>query len=344
MSKFRFKRTNSKRKNSKRKNSKRKNLRAKGKTGIQTRKARRETMTELVPTDLVPNIVFTEGGDSYRPMIIIPRLDDVFPMENICFFKTSGRSNGSSFGGMWIPTVGFVNKKFIDNFRKDATENNIIKGIDIDLDKTWAYEFLSDYLRETYGLELDKINSLQVYIHNDAIQQFIDLTPFITLYETFISSYFSSLNELRMSACLGSGLWVTDPEFINLREFLRRDIGPPSSAILNTAAYFDKAESEFAPLAIGLEESKNFLIEHNAQICIGECKKPKGGRGPNPYNTYILAYGLLIKQLLRSVFSVQRMYAKEKVPRAPVFTSENIRPVLDLYPSLAAELKISPKS
>ena len=333
---FRLKRKNS-RKNSRKGKGKGK---GKGKTVSTPKKARAESTPELVP-----NIVFNEGEDSYRPMIIIPRLDDTFPMENICFFKTSGRSNSSRFGGMWLPTAGFVNQKFIDNFRKDATKNNIIKGADITSDKTWAYNFLSDYLRETRGLELHTVGTLQVYEDDAAIQEFIDLFPFITLYENFISSYFSSPAQLIMSAFLGSGLWVTDPDFIRLREFLLRDVSPPSLNILNTAAYFDRAESEFAPIGIGgLEETKHFLIEHNAQICIDECKPRKKGYGSNPYNKYVLPYGQIIQILLRMVFRIQQMHANPRppmLPRDPVFTSENIRPVLDAYPSLAAELKIA---
>jgi hypothetical protein len=66
---------------------------------------------------------------------------------------------------------------------------------------------------------------------------------------------------------------------------------PPPSFILNTGAYFDRAESDFAPLGRGLGETKHFLIEHNAQICVGECKSGSKGYG-NPYNTFCLTDNL----------------------------------------------------
>jgi hypothetical protein len=284
-------------------------------------------------------------------MIIMPRIDNVFPMENICFYKTSGRSNDSKFGGMWIPTPGFVNMNFKTGYEKTdespLTIGNIIKGTDLHLKKKWAYELLSEYFFKLYNLHLNSVLDLIFgETDNKIIQSFIDLFPFVTLYDKLISSYFCSKQQLCMSAFLGSGLWESDEEFIKLRGFLLENEPLPSLAIelSNTALYFDKPESEFESLARGFEETKRFLIDNNAQICIGRCEgvqeevqeEKKKFSGFDLYNMYVASYGQIILQLIRTIFSVQRLYRSN--PEKIVFHLDDIDAVLKLEPSLITQL------
>jgi len=273
----------------------------------------------------------------------MPRLDGTFPMVNICFYKTSGRSNGSIFGGMWVPTPGFVNEKFKKVYDKpELPIDNIIKGTDMDLEKVWAYTILSQYLRETYNLELNMITGLNLDEHDDIIQEFINLFPFIRSYETLISNYFCSLDQLVMSAFLGSGLWTSNGEFSRFRAYLLGTITHPSIPALNdTASYFDRAERDFESLATGLEDTKRFLIENNAQICVGECIKPKRAfrYGSNNYTKFIISYEGIITMLIRKIFTLQKMYRKSNPEKKIAFSLKDVEPVLDLCPYLLPELE-----
>ena len=63
-------------------------------------------------------IIYWEGGDSYRPFIVV-KADPKWPIENMAYYKSSGRSNllkeneANYRRETWFPTLGLLKRDTI---------------------------------------------------------------------------------------------------------------------------------------------------------------------------------------------------------------------------------------
>ena len=100
----------------------------------------------------VESFILHEGGDSYRLLVSIPVNDrDLWPTDNICYFRTSGRSNEGyeKFRGSWFPIAGIKDDSNMPDYLPDKAHGFFIKMVfiteDFETPPNWIYNLIMDY-------------------------------------------------------------------------------------------------------------------------------------------------------------------------------------------------------
>jgi hypothetical protein len=158
-------------------------------------------------------MIFNEGGDSFRPFIIIKLDENLWITPNICYYRSSGRSNNTPiYSETWLPTGGLVEEPF-----NDLPKGHILKMSDLYKSiLPWCYKLLQSYFLKLFNRDLS------VIISN--IQQNVDLSEEeINIYKqiydmfnevyNFIRNYFCYEWQLKISALLGDGYWNKNTSF-----------------------------------------------------------------------------------------------------------------------------------
>lgn len=194
-------------------------------------------------------IIFHEGGDVYRPFLIIEHVDHLWITPNIAFYQSSGQSN-DKFGGIyantWFPTAGMLVENTEINGKQEEkgyiTKMSTLYGqpkINIAL-----CDIIKKYIKEKYGdseitndILSDQHNlNKEIYIDDkgrkkmDVVEKYhIVLQEYKEIHQ-FVGSYFAFDWQLYISAKLGNGYWAKNEQF---RNYMLRDENTVNIAIPN---------------------------------------------------------------------------------------------------------------
>ena len=204
-------------------------------------KAKAATKKRTTTKQKMDVIVYHEGGDSYRPVIHIELLPELWVNRNILFYRSSSRSNNNmvSTRNTWFPIGGMVDETMM-NQKENFNYGHLIKMSDInhiDMNESyiWLYGLLYDYFYEKakqtntefYYLDLNtlmenprenrKLSQAQnMQIQNNKknenmIQSYELANEFANLYNT-CNSYFMYDWQIYISASFGGELWNAYPD------------------------------------------------------------------------------------------------------------------------------------
>jgi hypothetical protein len=217
------------------------------------------------------NTIIHEGGDSYRPLIIIPiNNPNLWTNNNIAYFRSSGRSNSTpQYSNTWFPLGGIVEQNNTKILRETFNTGHIIKMSDLleKKDSNWKTNLCMEYFHplENQSFEnksFDKIlstlnpNSTNI----DAIEA---LFTEALLIKKFLDSYFFFDWQLRISAQIGGGFWDRNPNFCTFVLGLNRI---PVINVPRMPDYFKEAEGDLARYVQGDVEGDNGLNNNDYMI------------------------------------------------------------------------------
>jgi hypothetical protein len=222
------------------------------------------------------NTIYHEGGDSYRPIIIIPINDtNLWPNKNIAYFRSSGRTNKTpQYSNTWFPLAGFVEQNNTTILRNTFNTGHIIKMSDLlaKKDSSWKSNLCMEYFRPLENQSFDKIlSTLNPNSSNiDAVELLFNEAFLI---KQFLDSYFFSDWQLRISAQIGGGFWDRNSKFCTFVLGLNRI---PVINVPRMPDYFSEAEGGLAEYVQGDVQGDNglnntdylidFLKQNQAQL------------------------------------------------------------------------------
>jgi hypothetical protein len=201
-----------------------------------TKKRRRTSPSYSAVLTIVDNesIIYHEGGDSYRPFIVVNVPVAVWVGNRLAFYKSSGRSNVGYelYANTWFPTGGIIKTEFVH--RKDKLERGLIIKISTlynlkdKYSPTWIYNLLREYFVKKYTVIPASIMEDIFFVTTDVSAlkkktvenaQYIELyneiyQEYLTLYK-FLYNYFFNEFQIKISAALGGGYWTINENFYN---------------------------------------------------------------------------------------------------------------------------------
>lgn len=222
----------------------------------------------------IPNAIFHEGGDSYRPLIIIPVPSNVvWHAPNICFYRSSGRSNEKSAGNFtntWFPIGGVVQRESITLHNGERRgRGHIIKMSDLN-DKylDWMYDLIDGYSIRAYGVSIsDAIANLKSNKEGINIHAYKTMEEKTYAFYIFLKSYFLYDWQVKISALIGGGYWQLYPDF---HQYVLNAIMIPER--IPPIPRFPR-EEDFQS-GLGIEEIIAFLNVNHAQVDIRQIILP----------------------------------------------------------------------
>lgn len=228
--------------------------------------------------------IIHEGGDSYRPIVIIGINNlDLWPNANIGYFKSSGRTNQTPiYANTWIPFGGMVeeNNTIIQS---ETYEKGYIIKMSTLLSSTTYFRWKSTLLMNYFRTKENFHPFLDVYYETPRepmknattteIQHFQEADNIRELFD----KYFLFDWQLRISAQIGGGYWERNRDF---HEYVLAHIELPVSVNVPVVPdyLYVSTEQELAQHVKGDEptegqsysNNKNYIIaflqEHNSQI------------------------------------------------------------------------------
>jgi len=225
----------------------------------------------------VKNTIIHEGGDSYRPVIIIPiNNTDLWPNKNIAYFRSSGRTNKTpQYSNTWFPFGGIIEQNNTKILSEPVNKGHIIKMSDLlkKRDSNWKSNLCMEYFRRLENKTFQNqtfekiVNTLTPQSTNiDAVELL-----FIEAYliKKFLDDYFFFDWQLRISAQIGGGFWDRNPIFCTFV------LGLNSIPVINIPLipdYFAKVEGELAEYVQGDVEGNNtdyvinFVKQNESQL------------------------------------------------------------------------------
>lgn len=239
-------------------------------------------------------IIYHEGGDVYRPFIIIENLGHIWITPNIAFYQTSGQSN-DKFGGIyantWLPTAGMLAENTEINGKPEEkgyiTKMSTLYGepkIHVAL-----CNIIKRYIKEKYGdseitrdIVSDQHNlNRKIYIDDkgrtkmDVIENYHTILREYKEIHEFVGSYFAFDWQLYISAKLGTGYWDKNEQFRNymLREENAVDIAIPNVNIVNNKPVDNEDEVISFLQANQALASKNDIANFAKDIPESNCDK-----------------------------------------------------------------------
>jgi hypothetical protein len=225
------------------------------------------------------NTIIHEGGDSYRPVIIIPINNaDLWPNNNIAYFRSSGRTNKTpQYSNTWFPFGGIVEENNTKILSEPVNKGHIIKMSDLlkKRDSNWKTNLCMKYFRplenQTFQNQtFEKIvNTLTPNSTNiDAVELLFNEAYLI---KKFLDDYFFFDWQLRISAQIGGGFWDRNPKFCTFV------LGLNSIPVINVPRmpdYFAEVEGNLATYVQGDVEGNNtdyiinFIKQNQSQLAL----------------------------------------------------------------------------
>ena len=283
------------------------------------------------------NSIYHEGGDSYRPIIIIPINDpNLWPNKNIAYFRSSGRTNQTpEYSNTWFPLGGFVeqnNTTILDNTFK---KGHIIKMSDLlkKRDSNWKGNLCIEYFRTFQNDSFQKILTTLTVDNVDTLELLFNEAFLI---KKFLDNYFFFDWQLRISAQIGGGFWDRNPKFCTFVLGLTRI---PVINIPRMPDYFARVEGDLATYVQGDIEGNNtdyiinFIKQNESQLALPDgltaLQILENNNIPeidpatkNDYERVILYFPGRIDQIRRTIATLARM----KLPRTPAPVLEPAKP------------------
>ena len=228
--------------------------------------------------------IIHEGGDSYRPIVIIEINNlALWPNANIAYFKSSGRTNKTpQYSNTWLPFGGLVeeNNTIIRNNTFD--KGHLIKMSDLLSISTyfrWKSTLLMNYFRTKDNFHpfidvfYESPRGTMKNVTTTEITHFREAEEIRTLFD----SYFLFDWQLRISAQIGGGYWERNRDF---HEYVLAHIELPVSVIIPVLPDYlhFSTEQELAQHVKGDEptegqtysNNKNYIIaflrQHESQV------------------------------------------------------------------------------
>lgn len=223
--------------------------------------ARSKTARPLPSSGTVNSFILHEGGDSYRLLVSVPVNNPaLWPNPNICFFRTTGRSNKNSeiFTGSWFPIAGIKESSAMPKYLEDKSDGFLIKMAFImnkkddfsgtDKQPQWISDLISDYpivLEESEKDLFDEKRStitIKEFIEKNKYEKSKTSTVIDINYEriakeidnildsgfTRFLNYFLYEWQAMLSLRIGGGYWKLNPVFAEYisRKLSRFDLVP----------------------------------------------------------------------------------------------------------------------
>ena len=196
-------------------------------------------------TASINSFILHEGGDSYRLLVSIPVNNHaLWPNPNICFFRTTGRSNKNSeiFTGSWFPIAGIKESSTMPKYLEDKSDGFLIKMAFImnkkddfsgtDKQPKWISDLIDDYpiiLEESEKSLFDEKRSITIkeFIEKNKYEKSKTSTVIVINYERIAKEIDNILNEgftrflnyflyewqAMLSLRIGGGYWKLNPVF-----------------------------------------------------------------------------------------------------------------------------------
>jgi hypothetical protein len=214
-------------------------------------------------TSSINSFILHEGGDSYRLLVSIPVNNHaLWPNPNICFFRTTGRSNKNSeiFTGSWFPIAGIKEGSAMPKYLEDKSDGFLIKMAFImnkkddfsgtDKQPKWISDLIDDYpiiLEESEKSLFDEKRSITIkeFIEKNKYEKSKTSKPSTLIdinYEriakeidnildggfTRFLNYFLYEWQAMLSLRIGGGYWKLNPIFAEYisRKLSRFDLVP----------------------------------------------------------------------------------------------------------------------
>ena len=217
--------------------------------------------------------IYHEGGDSYRPIIIIQINNPaLWPNDNIAYYRSSGRSNTTpQYTNTWFPFGGIIeqNKTIIRN--DTLNKGHLIKMSDLISTSTY-FRWKSTLLMNYFSTKQDFHPFRDVYY--EPIQGTMrnvtttETTHFREAEEIrmLLDHYFLFDWQLRISAQIGGGYWAINTTFC--RYVLDNINLPPNVVIPVVPANLNVTEPELANLVqdVNTDDIIKFLKDNRSQI------------------------------------------------------------------------------
>jgi len=282
--------------------------------------------------------IYHEGGDSYRPIIIIPINDaNLWPNKNIAYFRSSGRTNQTpEYSNTWLPLGGFVeqnNTTILDNTFK---KGHIIKMSDLlkTRESNWKGNLCMEYFRT---FQKDSFQKILTTLNVDNVDTLELLFNEAFLIKKFLDNYFFFDWQLRISSQIGGGFWDRNPKFCTFVLGLTRI---PVINVPPMPDYFSEVEGNLATYVQGDVEGNNtdyiinFIKQNESQLALPDgltdLQTLENKNIPeidtatkNDYNRIILQFPDRIGQIRRTIATIARL----KLPRTPAPVPVKLEPV-----------------
>ena len=203
-----------------------------------------------------PTIVYHEGGDSFRPFVVLPSTDPSWPLPACAFYQSSGRSNDALNGlysGSWLPTGGLDESGHIIKLQA-YSDNQLLP---------WALDLLETYFG---GVILDanalaRSRPLRTGLMKENKPLFDEWKEIALrcqqIYQ-FIQYYFLLEWQIKASAEIGGGFWDRVPTF---RQHVLRKISTHVPLPSSLPASSNQGESAAVVRAFLLENKANMKPE-----------------------------------------------------------------------------------
>jgi len=300
---------------------------------VKTKRTRmsKENINSSPSSSPLKYIIYHEGGDVYRPFIIIELNTKIWITPNIAFYKTSGKSNdrfGGIYAGTWIPTSGMLPENGMVN-GKDEEKGYICKMSTLNGVNNMFPELcdlVKRYIQQKYGETYEEItNDILSENHNPDNKIYLDhkrtfkkdvgqtyftiLSEYKEIYD-LIGVYFAYGWQLYVSAKVGSGYWERNTSF---RDYVMETLAdnqsavniPPVDIIQNISVENIKSSNEDEVIA---------FLRNNQALATSEINDfVKNTRNSLCEQHYIYKYGFvksLIDQQARKDASIARINQK----------------------------------
>jgi len=251
------------------------------------------------------NIVYHEGGDSYRPFIIIELPPNLWVTPNISFYRTTGRSNEgfSIYSNTWFPTPGLITTEVkLKDIDTSFTKGHIIKCAMLGRKyKEWHKNLIRSFLLSAYAYEISReleyINTVEFlfdrtktiasypiyFMKPDELKlekmYFLKkIIQYVVMLYDLLSIYFYDDWQLKLSCKLGGGIWKgmnSTETHINemlsrFRKFVDNNINLPNEIRIPNIKSIPSTEEELQKKYALPETNENavisFLETNHAQI------------------------------------------------------------------------------
>ena len=215
-------------------------------TSARATSPRAKTARASASSSIIEPFILHEGADSYRLLVSVPINNPaLWPNPNICYFRTSGRSNKNSeiFTGTWFPIAGIKDSSTMPEYLVDKVDGFLIKMAFImnksdvfsgtDKQPKWISDLIDDYpiiLEESEKSWFDNKSSISIveFIEFIKINKYKPNTTIIdTRYErianetdkvlndgfTKFLNYFLYEWQAMLSLRIGGGYWDLNSNF-----------------------------------------------------------------------------------------------------------------------------------
>ena len=166
------------------------------------------------------NAIYHEGGDSYRPIIIIPiNTPALWPNNNIAYYRSSGRSNTTpQYANTWFPFGGMVEQNNTIIRNETFNRGHLIKMSDLLSTSTyfrWKSTLLMNYFRTKENFHPFRDVYYEPPLGSMGNVTTTEITHFREAQEIrmLFDNYFLFDWQLKISAQIGGGYWARNITF-----------------------------------------------------------------------------------------------------------------------------------